>query len=44
MDKLYRMLLIKNGLNPFFNVIDHDRDDYLIVHNWLTGKYRMLEK
>ena len=39
-----RNLLWKNRKIPFFWTIVTDKKDHLLVMNWLTGSFRVLDK
>ena len=42
--KTQRKLLWKNRKIPFFWTIVNDKKDHLLVMNWFTGSFRVLDK
>ena len=44
MTKEYKQLMKKYGLLWQLYAIEHDKEDYLIVRNRITGVFRYIEK
>lgn len=42
--KAQRKLLWKNRKIPFFWTVINDREDALLVMNWFTGTFQVLDK